>query len=308
MRSPPRIYVGVTDLGWFDFLSARPGLDEVNFWRPGGSGARLAPGTLFLFKLKSPRNVIGGGGIFVHAERMTVGTAWEFYGERNGAQSANALLALIARNRPTPIGLDHPIGCDILSTPFFLEADEWLSLPADWPRSGIQQGKYYDLGTVAGDYLWQQILARTAARNPAFSAGPGIFGGHGTPLMVVPRLGQGTFRKLVLAAYDNRCALTGEKTIPVLQASHIKPFAETHGHEIQNGISLRSDIHTLFDRGYVTITPDHRFRVSTKLREDFSNGRVYYEHDGRTIQLPSEPQLRPRPEFLEWHADEVFKG
>ena len=108
--------------------------------------------------------------------------------------------------------------------------------------------------------------------------------------------------------HDNRCAVTGERTIPVLQASHIKPFADVREHEVRNGIALRSDIHTLFDRGYVTVTPDHTFRVSARLRDDFSNGRVYYDYDGQAIRLPRDPALRPNDEFLEWHGDEVFKG
>jgi hypothetical protein len=49
---------------------------------------------------------------------------------------------------------------------------------------------------------------------------------YGNPLMVRPRLGQGSFRVLVTETYQRRCALTGEKTLPVLEAAHIKPYAE----------------------------------------------------------------------------------
>ena len=47
------LYVGITDYDWFRFFSALPGIDEVNFWQPGGrtNFQALRPGELFLFKL-----------------------------------------------------------------------------------------------------------------------------------------------------------------------------------------------------------------------------------------------------------------
>lgn len=71
---------------------------------------------------------------------------------------------------------------------------------------------------------------------------------------------------------------------------------------------LRSDIHTLFDRGYVTVTPESRFLVSKRIREEFENGRLYYDLDGREVQLPVRPELRPSGEYLDWHASNVFRG
>jgi hypothetical protein len=73
------------------------------------------------------------------------------------------------------------------------------------------------------------------------------------------RLGQGAFRVLVTDAYERRCAVTGEKALPVLQAAHIRPVTKEGTHQLDNGLLLRSDIHALFDQGYVTVTPDHRF-------------------------------------------------
>jgi putative restriction endonuclease len=31
-----KAFVGVTDNDWFNFLSRLQGIDEVNFWQPGG--------------------------------------------------------------------------------------------------------------------------------------------------------------------------------------------------------------------------------------------------------------------------------
>jgi putative restriction endonuclease len=55
------VYIANTDNEWFDFLAGEPGLQEVNFWQPGGMGFHaIGPGELFAFRLKSPRNRIGG--------------------------------------------------------------------------------------------------------------------------------------------------------------------------------------------------------------------------------------------------------
>ncbi len=259
----------------------------------------------FLFKLKAPRNVIAGGGYFEYSEAMTLRDAWEFYGQKNGTESFEALRSGIAQYRKVPPEPTDHIGCILLAQPFFLSPDDWIPVPADWAANTVT-GKYYALDEAMGAALWKQVTQRVFSHAGTSPGAP--FGGVGTPVLVTPRLGQGTFRKMVLSAYDDRCAVTGERTVPVLQASHIKPFADVQGHEIRNGIALRSDIHTLFDRGYVTVTPNHIFRVSSRLRDDFSNGRVYYEHDGQPINLPREPRLRPESQYLEWHGDEIFKG
>jgi putative restriction endonuclease len=127
-----------------------------------------------------------------------------------------------------------------------------------------------------------------------------------TERWVRERLGQGTFRSLVTDAYERRCALTGEKILPVLQAAHIRPVTEGGKHRVDNGLLLRSDVHTLFDRGYLSVRPDHRLLVSSRLRQEFENGEFYYRLAGEPIRLPARPEDRPSSEFLEWHADTRF--
>ena len=121
--------------------------------------------------------------------------------------------------------------------------------------------------------------------------------------MAKPRLGQAGFRVGVLDAYGRRCAVTEEKTLPVLEAAHIRPYADGGGHEIGNGLLLRSDFHTLFDAGYLTIDTDYRLLVSKRLKEEFSNGRHYYEHHGQRIpNLPEQPELYPSRSAIEWRT------
>jgi len=112
---------------------------------------------------------------------------------------------------------------------------------------------------------------------------------------------------LVTDAYERRCAVTAERTLPVLEAAHIKPYAQSGAHEIDNGLLLRADLHTLFDRGYVTVTPDMRFRVSSRIREEFQNGRDYYALDGREVRPPGRRFAPPAREYLQWHSEAVFR-
>lgn len=131
---------------------------------------------------------------------------------------------------------------------------------------------------------------------------------YGKPALRAPRLGQGIFRVKVLDAYGRACAVTQEHSLPVLEAAHIRPFAAGGVHRVANGLSLRTDLHRLFDRGYVTIDEDHRFVVGARLREDFDNGRSYYGLAGRVLSLPTDEAARPDPAALEWHREEVFLG
>ena len=129
----------------------------------------------------------------------------------------------------------------------------------------------------------------------------------GVPVLIEPRLGQGAFRVSVTDAYSRRCALTGERTLPILDAAHIKAYSEGGAHEIANGILLRTDIHRLFDLGYVTVSTDGRFEVGRRLKEDFENGLHYYKMHCRPISVPADPRLRPSREALDWHHQRFFR-
>jgi len=111
---------------------------------------------------------------------------------------------------------------------------------------------------------------------------------------------------VVLDAYHRRCAITGSKIWPVLQVAHIRPVTEGGEHRLDNGLLLRSDVHTLFDAGYLGIDSVYRLRVSPRLREQFANGDQYYARAGQVIVLPARRRERPGREFIEWHMDEKF--
>jgi putative restriction endonuclease len=69
-------------------------------------------------------------------------------------------------------------------------------------------------------------------------------------------------------------------------------YGDGSKHDARNGLLLRRDIHSLFDAGYVTVTPDLRFEVTRRIKEEFENGRHYYELHGKPISAPTDT-LRP---------------
>jgi putative restriction endonuclease len=309
-----KTYVGITDQSWFEFLRSKRDLDELNFWQPGGRTLfhTLSFGEPFLFKLHSPLNYIVGGGFFTHSSLLPCSLAWEAFREKNGADSLANMRRQIENYRRSPADPrnDPVIGCIILRSPFFLPKGDWIRAPSDWAPN-IVQGRTYDLSTSPGRELWGQVSLLLKGKQQDFEM-PAVAqpenSMYGDPVLIAPRLGQGAFRVMVTDFYERRCAVTGEKSLPVLEAAHIKPVAESGTHKIGNGLLIRSDIHRLFDRGYVTVTPDYRFRVSHCLKDDFDNGEVYYHMNGGEIRVPREASKRPDRELLEWHADTIFLG
>ena len=306
-----RLYIAVTDRSWFDTLSALSP-DEVNFWQPSGSTQfrAIRPGELFLFKLHAPNNFIVGGGIFSHASNVPLSMAWEAFGQKNGVSSLSEMRNRIGRYRRDPSAFDlrqDPIiGCRVLTQPFFWPRDLWLDAPESWKRN-IVSGKGFDLGESEGLGLWQAVTERLAEprlHSHLYEA-PARYG---APHLIAPRLGQGAFRLAVTDGYERRCAVTNEKTLPILDAAHIRSYADGGEHEPSNGLLLRTDIHRLFDLGYVTVSADGHFVVGHRLKADFDNGRHYYELHGQAVRPPRSKEVLPSPAALEWHRENRFLG
>jgi putative restriction endonuclease len=302
------LVIAVTDGDWFEMLRRQPNLTEVNFWAPSAATFRaLQPGELFLFKLHAPRNVIVGGGIFAYANALPCSLAWAAFGEANGAASLPEMRARIARYRKAAPGdrSDFEIGCRILTQPFFFEEPDWLPVPASWARN-IVSFKTYTTADTDGLALWEAVAERLERRPTPDAAEPAAR--FGEPHLIRPRLGQGAFRVLVTDVYQRRCAVTQERTLPALEAAHIRPYGEGGEHKASNGLLLRRDIHSLFDAGYVTVTPDLRFEVSRRIKEEFDNGRHYYALHGQPVTPPSDLQQMPDSSALAWHNEQCFRG
>jgi putative restriction endonuclease len=301
-----RGFVAPTDYGWYRFLQARPELREVNFWQPSeGRFSAVQSGELFFFKLKSPYNAIGGFGIFTRHDVLPVWQAWDVFGPANGVASPDELVERLGRltaSRRERFSIDAWIGCLAINEPLFFPPDEWVEVPTDWRRQ-IVSGKGYDLSRCEGRLLYEPCVARARELTP----GAAVEGRYGLERLTRPRLGQASFRLAVRDAYGKRCAVTGERSLPVVEAGHIKPYAQGGEHAVWNGLFVRRDIHRLFDLGYVSVRPDLGFTVSPALRDEWENGRAYYILDGCSLHAPERPADRPSSELLDWHYSEVFR-
>lgn len=116
---------------------------------------------------------------------------------------------------------------------------------------------------------------------------------------IVAREGQGVFRKRLLDAYRERCAVTGISE-PVLDAAHIRRYLGRHSNTPAKGVLLRTDLHTLFDKHLLTIVYDdgsYRVRVSDDLSAD-----MYRDLDHQVLAvLPPATKDRPSTTLLAEH-------
>lgn len=311
-------YVAATDPDWFHFLRDQEDVDEVNFWLPrlwGGTFGILTDGQPLLFKLKRPHNHIAGGGFFKHYTELPLSMAWQTFGIKNGAVTYDEVwkrITRLRREKRAP-GMDPVIGCVLLVEPFFWPEELWIPDPPGW-HPNIQRGRTYDLREAEGNRLWEMVVERLQAQPSAAGLGreapPDVElpGGYADPVLQRRRLGQGTFRVLVTDTYRRRCAITEERALPALEAAHIRPFNEVQEHSLSNGILLRSDVHRLFDAGYVTITPEYRVEASRRMKEDFDDGDNYLRLHGARVWVPESEGVRPDPEGLRWHNERVYRG
>jgi HNH endonuclease len=317
-------YVAITDFDWFSHLRQRFDWDEVNFWQPSAANLlNQPPGMPFFFKLRASHGShIVGFGHFSWRSKLPAWMAWESFGEANGAATKLEMLERIGRLRHDA-AIDYTgkyeIGCLLIAQPIFFDESDWVRPPDDWSGS-IQRGKSYDIAFGEGRRIYMECMERAARyeRRSPLAAGASTHGDSeadrfGDAQLVRPRLGQGGFRVAVTDVYGRQCAISTEHSLPALEAAHIRGYADGGAHDVRNGLLLRADIHRLFDAGFVTVTPEYRFKVSRRLRDDYSNGRVYYElqdaieRSGR-IHLPQSAEHYPDPEVLAWHVREKFVG
>ena len=128
------------------------------------------------------------------------------------------------------------------------------------------------------------------------------------------RKGQDYFRRMILANYGGRCALTGISVPQLLLASHIIPWAEKSHKKDRlnpcNGICLSALYDKAFDKGLFTISPDdYTIQLSSALRE--YGTQEYFDKQfgsisGKQMAMPIE--YKPNRDFLAYHRDHVFIG
>lgn len=126
-----------------------------------------------------------------------------------------------------------------------------------------------------------------------------------------PRIRDPHFRNKILDAYSRRCAICNyniriRDTLVGLEAAHIKWHQAGGPSYENNGLALCSLHHLLLDYGALTLDETLRIRVSDKVN---GNGMKEWllRFEDKPIILPRKKQYYPQPEFIQWHANEVFK-
>ena len=311
-----KFYLGVTDDNWYNYLS-RISPEDINFWQPGGRASFkvIQSGAPFLFKLKGTLNAIGGVGFFSSHTFLPMSIAWDTFRKSNGCETYDEFSRMILKYRTDKQNLNPTIGCIVLSNPIFFKPEDWIDTPSDWSKS-IVQGKSYDTEEPIGKLFWQKVehllekyLYINAEDEGQFRFEEPFSPLYGNSILSKVRIGQPAFRVLVTDAYSRRCSITGEKTLPVLEAAHIKPYADAGPHLISNGLLLRSDMHKLFDSGYLTITNDFKIEISSRIKEEYQNGKEYYKYHGSDLLiLPNREIDKPNKSFIDWHNTNIYKG
>jgi putative restriction endonuclease len=118
------------------------------------------------------------------------------------------------------------------------------------------------------------------------------------------------FRRIVLQAYDQRCAITGLKLIngggrAEVEAAHIRPVEANGPDTLTNGMALSGTMHWMFDRGLISLSDELDILVSRQVN-DPDGVRAMFNRTGKAI-VPRRPSQRPHPRFLEWHRENRFK-
>jgi putative restriction endonuclease len=118
------------------------------------------------------------------------------------------------------------------------------------------------------------------------------------------------FRRTVLRAYGERCAITGLRLIngngrAEVDAAHIRPVEKNGPDIVGNGLALSGTAHWMFDRGLISLSDDLEILISRRVN-DQEGVRALINKDGRA-RPPHRVMERPHPHFLQWHRDCCFK-
>ncbi len=124
------------------------------------------------------------------------------------------------------------------------------------------------------------------------------------------RIGQGFFRRAVLANFQSICCVTGIADARLLNASHIKPWHldTKNRHNPANGFALSATFDRAFDRGMMTITEGGHVKISKHIRQHTNRRtREYFEPYHNIAIIPS-TRFDPDPMLVKWHNEECYLG
>ena len=170
----------------------------------------------------------------------------------------------------------------------------------DWERLGFESEK------LLAEFLGKPLVEVAEIDNSTLPKE-----GKEREAAVKIRVNQSFFRRTILASYESKCCITGLTVTDLLIASHIVPWSNDTVNRLnpRNGLCLNSLHDKAFDKGLITVTPEYRIKVSTRLMDAASEPVIddyFKSFDGKEISLPS--KFTPAVEFLAYHNENVFRA
>lgn len=317
MELPQRVYlVGVT-YPWYQAIKAHyivSGSRSVNCWTSLAESSNFKgpvpdPGSLVLFIVKrNGQEFICGGGFFCVSRTLEPSKAWDLFGVNNGADSYQDFLFQLKEggwNDGEKMISNELNGC------FALSRHEAYPIPKQLDVN-VETGSTicYSLDSPQGRFL---ALVAMHRRSPHLR--PGTFNNEwpGIYLMAAEKHASDysiVFFTRMLRAYDFRCAITGDRTQPLLDVAHIRTFYDERFTRPGNGIVMRTDIHRLFSQGYITCEYSSDNEVIVIVSKDLvvQGGREYMKYDGVKLLMPDDKAMWPNRDYLVWHHERRFEN
>ena len=168
------------------------------------------------------------------------------------------------------------------------------ALATHWFRRGLEE-----LGTIASEERETSHYER-GLRGLAPVPRP--------PELISPSR-SAAFRRVVLDAYDYRCAATGERVVvegvAMVQAAHLRPFSDTADDDPCNGMALTPDMHWALDNFLIAPGPDLKWHVHQALDDRIPDFRRLLSLGGRPVLPPRERRFTPRQDVLAWRLERL---
>ncbi|MDD2475118.1 MAG: HNH endonuclease [Dysgonamonadaceae bacterium] len=128
--------------------------------------------------------------------------------------------------------------------------------------------------------------------------------------LIKARVNQSFFRSTILSSYNQKCCITGLSISDLLVASHIVPWKVDVANRLnpQNGVCLNSIHDKAFDKGYITITPDFKIKLSDYFKDYSKENAIldfFYKYENLSMILPD--RFLPSRVFLDYHYNNIFR-
>jgi putative restriction endonuclease len=116
------------------------------------------------------------------------------------------------------------------------------------------------------------------------------------------RLHQQQFRRMVLKAYREQCAICQLRHVELLDAAHILPDSDPRGEPVvSNGLGMCKIHHSAYDAQILGIDPDARVHIRVDVLQEVDGPMLRYGLQavhGSQLQLPRKEKLKPNRDFL----------